>query len=1778
MKKETASFRRSFPILLVLLTLVLVGCFPQAEPTPTTATIPTNTPEPEPTEVILPTAIPQPLLLTNPQEGSPQTIGLTHDFTFAFNQPVNKESFGYGFSIEPAVSGEFVWQDDTTVTFSTKSPLSLGTHYTVQLTSDVYAQNEQPLTIPVTQNYVTAAPLEQTAQFPTNQEIDVDIHTPIWVSFNQPVAETGDDTPNPFTIEPVIPGSGRWANRSTYIFYPSEELVSSTTYTVSYSNIISLLGTRFEEMPSAFSFTTQSPKVISAEPEDLSVLTPEQPIILTFNQTMDPDSVLANLRLEDQANQQIIPSYVWNEDNTQLTIQGDFARGNTVLVVLNPAAKTRTGIALDESTRRTYATTPVFKFDETPGTSLDVDPSGYLELRFHSNVPLDPNQDFLSLVDISPRTPAEFSVELDTSGQTLTFSGFFVPGSFYSYSLSPDMVDLWGIPLGNVQFNRFATKAAPSAIMINQSTAPPSHLFFPLDDIQVPIETTNIRRVDMQSVPLSIEGYISLYCDYSDCLEFTNFEYTRYWYQSVYPYIVNTLIPSELTMAPRFKTLESGLYVFELDSPDLKSRDGLRYFGIASNISLMAKQIGNELVVWAIDITTMEPIPNASILIYNTSAEVIEGGNTDAYGLLTIDDLDSGTYHIVTGLPGEAGFGLNTVEFSSNASEPDSSFSGADFFFDRPTYHPGTTVNFLVYPEGILEEDLTIQLMYEYGGQTSPVDEDVLLAISGVGLQGSFQIPESLPLGSYSLELSGYNINQQISVVENRTQQAAIELNEASTGFTYGKEIKSYFSLLLSDTIPIPGQTIQWNVSLTGNGFNTSGECITDDDGLCHFSLPIGIYSDLDPKQTHQMKVSANNNIAGNKEFHVAIHPGDFDIEITPETWLGYAGDAFGVEIYTRQHNQENLPSAEMEARFVKVTFYDETSFVEGKQVVRRMTEETQIASTNFATNENGYARLTFTPPETGLYRISVHAANFSLEEWFYVDGVEPGQWLENGDTIMTITDKHNYDPGDSAQLFLPNPFAGPARVLLAIQNQKEYRTQVFNIEGATKIVDFAIKDTDAPQVRLSVIMMGEDENGRPSFRESTIDLTVNQTRKTLSIDSELTLSAEQKGLLKLNVSDANGEAVQVSYSLLVLPTKWVNTQPVSDVFKYQQANSPITSSMSMPLVDYLRTNGWIYGTTPSRDLPHIDWSIPFSEPFESTDTTFLTNLSTSINGESFIEFPFTPNEDAYFYFIVAVSEDGITGFQQGQIEMPTDTQSGSTNLTNEITANILASTGRDDVLLAIPYGLETQDWQVDLFSDELTFLKRLMLPTRIIKTQPASIVSALMSTYNTNIINVSNLPIQQYVDLLAAAQNEDGGWSFTPGQSSDINLTNYITFCLIESGASELMDQTAMEQLIAYLTNAIDAEEIEKASSRYSLQALTLSYQELSDVTAQANLLPIPEQIFLIQALSQQSDTVAFQNEILDLILPMAIYDEHGAYFPGDGSNALYHADESVTALVLLTLSQVQPSSNLISDIRGWLLYQAATTKLVTNPSGYAITMLALHRTSQYGAQTGEFGIQIVQNNDNVEELTSGEITGQGYSSVLTIDSANPVISIIHGEGNGSLYYLVSPIESSDPDALSNGIDLDLNLYPVGSACRPGFCSPEVEYRMNSDMGLIEAHLSITVFEFLDHIIIDIPTSSDFDIYLTSDVFGEFPPPMTSPLAYGWKQQVFTLNENNQNKSLYTESLLPGSYEVIFYIKPRQDGMLIIPPIEATSLFDSTIYARTSILPITITWEESNE
>ena len=94
---------------------------------------------------------------------------------------------------EPALSGSFNWQDDSTLTFTPDTSLLPGTSLTINIGTTAQSAKGMALLRPISLSYTTSAYLNLVQSLPEADASDVNPTSAVVAAFNQPVVPLGAD-------------------------------------------------------------------------------------------------------------------------------------------------------------------------------------------------------------------------------------------------------------------------------------------------------------------------------------------------------------------------------------------------------------------------------------------------------------------------------------------------------------------------------------------------------------------------------------------------------------------------------------------------------------------------------------------------------------------------------------------------------------------------------------------------------------------------------------------------------------------------------------------------------------------------------------------------------------------------------------------------------------------------------------------------------------------------------------------------------------------------------------------------------------------------------------------------------------------------------------------------------------------------------------------------------------------------------------------------------------------------------------------------------------------------------------------------------------------------------------------------------------------------------------------------------------------------------------------------------------------------------------------------
>jgi alpha-2-macroglobulin len=1268
------------------------------------------------TPPILPTPIPQipPILVeTNPLPGS--QVDLATGLTLYFSQPMDRASVETALVTEPILSGEFKWQDDATLQFL---PETFPTEQTfhISLGSDARAQNGLALASQPALTYQSPGELELVEFQPANNARDVNSSAAVVATFNQPVVPLSAEeraAPPAFSIQPDIAGRGEWINTSTYVFYPEPALPGGVDYTVAINpNLTATTGAALQQ-PFLWRFRTVSPRLEYFNPPENTEIGLEDSFEMVFNQPMDTASVEELFNLMDARGNTVSGIFEWSQQNRRFVFTPDAPLTRASVYTLHLPADTQalggaglgTAVSARYTTFRQLAVTGMNPKAGEPIWSY----SGYGSFSLNFNAELE-SEDIAKHFSIDPPV-GELTVRLDHTGKTVWINGIMPLSTTYTLTISEDLRDKWGRSMGEDANLTFFTDAAQPNLNVPLLTTYYPRLLFALpEDVTLLAEATNLSRLDISAAAIDPQEALA-HLDWDR--EFTvPQERWQLWQQPLdlprdQPHSVT--VPLSLDGASR----APGLYLVEVTAPEFPNKDTeqtQKFVTVVSRIQLMMKSSSTQVFIWAIDLTTNQPVEGLPVSILDENGE--EAGSlltgADGTGSTSLAERAYGRMlFALSGAPGEPNFsftpsnwsrGINHWDFSLPSGWEDSRFGYA--YTDRPIYMPGDTVYFRAnvhhkdngryLPSE--QEQVAVKIFSDYSvlDDQQSLLADLMLDVSPFGVvTGEYQLQENAVPGTYMIRFPEFpNHYLYFKVAQYRKPEIDLQASFNAQTYLPGDEIvltadaRYYFGAPASEQpirwsvwavdepIYLPGgyrtgalnldKAYRWDQGY-GEGYSGTGEWDwTDENGQFVYRLSDSelekLLSSGNPRRlnaqvTHMMEVERPVSVSTG----ALLYPADFLIGVRSENYSGRAGQETAFSILTTDLDQKPTASPPLQARFQKVTWEE----AEDDRAYLRVSKPvfTDIASTDFQTGPDGRARLAFTPDNPGLYQLEVTGGDAITQVLLWTGGESDAAWPRLPDQhILLQADQPDYSPGETARVFVPNPYGAGAQVLVTVERSRVMRSELLTAQGNSVELSIPIQPEDAPNVYVGVTLIGSTRGGRPDFRSGYVELTVDPAAQIL--DVALVGSPEQSEpggevTFTIAVQDSAGQPVQGEFSLAlvdkaVLALAQPNSQSIVAAYYGRQ---PLGVFTSLGLAAYNRRLDMTSPDADGRGGGGESEGFAIREQFE--DTAFWEgNIITGADGRAEVTVSLPDNLTTWVALVRGLDRDARVG--EAEIELVT--------------------------------------------------------------------------------------------------------------------------------------------------------------------------------------------------------------------------------------------------------------------------------------------------------------------------------------------------------------------------------------------------------------------------------------------------------------------------------------------------------------------------------------------
>jgi uncharacterized protein YfaS (alpha-2-macroglobulin family) len=826
--------------------------------------------------------------------------------------------------------------------------------------------------------------------------------------------------------------------------------------------------------------------------------------------------------------------------------------------------------------------------------------------------------------------PAVSGLSVFLSGETsLYIGGYFEPETLYSVTLESSLQDVWGGRLGQDITNTFLTEPAVPALLVETGFTAYNMLFIPESASEIVLQATNINTVNFELSPISLNDLEMLIhpdnYDYRQMYLPENLETTTH--SLVLDRNENNIV--SLPLRYQGEPLTPGIYFLAVSTPDIledEYQSYQKFYLVVSRNNLVMKIAPEQVFVWATHLEDFAPMGDAAVSIFTTEGDKVASGQTDSEGIFekafNHPEDSYGSFFAVVGEPGQSDFGFTISSWNQNYSLYEMGINLAtnppEFdvygYTDRPIYRPGDTVYFKA---AVFSRDNGRPISPEIDQVTVTIDGDPglsgipnqlyteELALDSFGMvEGQMSLSEDANVGRYSInfaygEVFIGSVSFEVAAYRKPEVEITLDLSESeintSETISAQGQVNTYFGF------PISNQTFSWNLYRKETDFHlpgyqvgpqrmdwlnpeflgdsavgelvSSGEGLTDDAGNFGFELSPEdfLLEDTTPGSTNRFTIEMS--ITNESGFYVSqresfvVHPEVFYIGVQSQAYFGSVDAPFDFEILTVGWQQEPLGSLPLEATFESIEWEYQATGDPGYPY-RFVPETSLVASASPVSGPDGRARLSFTPPDPGTYQLTVESGGSVTQVIVWVGGSGTAAWpRQSGKQVQLIPDEDDYQPGQIAQIFVPNPFSAGAKVLVTVERGEIMNSQVIEISGSGHVVSIPILDESIPNVYVSVMLLGRNESGQFDYRQGTVNLPVAPINKNLnvvlSVNPELTMPGDTVTAV-LKISDQQGNPVQGAFSVAVVDKAVLalietNRQPILDAFFGNQPLSILT-------------------------------------------------------------------------------------------------------------------------------------------------------------------------------------------------------------------------------------------------------------------------------------------------------------------------------------------------------------------------------------------------------------------------------------------------------------------------------------------------------------------------------------------------------------------------------------------------------------------------------------------
>lgn len=1054
------------------------------------------------------------------------------------------------------------------------------------------------------------------------------------------LGEPSDSRPG-FSLFPEVPGKGEWLNTSTYVFTPETGMLGGTAYTLQLNpDLAAISGAGLApSQPLEFEFTTTHPMVVNVRPMPGNLLSLDGPVVIEFNMRMNPDSVEGHFSLVGPGGMAVPGKFEWDDHyrQVQFTPARLLARNTNYSIRVSGAAESAGGLPIDEALETVRQTYPRFAVDLNVQPQFDSYYGGYGQYSLEFSTLLDP-ESMEEHISIDPKvTGVRFAAREDDG--VLWVNGYFQPETTYTLNIDGEIADIWGGQLGEAFTDTFLTPPAQPSLSVLSGYVSYNLVFVPASDAAITLQATNISTVHVELAPIGTSDLVTLL--HPDNYRYREIFLPEVREVTTHSLNLgsNRREVVSLPLTYQGEPLAPGIYYLGLDVADIPQNEPesyQKYYLVVSENNLVMKITPEQVFLWGTRLGDLSPLADAPVTVYDTEGDLLTRGSLDADGRFTdqFARVEEGyaSYYAWVGEQGEDNFAFTISTWQQGYDlyqhgidiNTYPALLDAYIYTDRPIYRPGDTVYFKTVlfsrdnglPVSPAVDAVTVTVQGDPGLTGRPAtlySQKLTLNLYGTA-SGSVVLPDDAPTGYYWVDVSvdgEYIHSVNFDVAAYRKPEIDLQVGFEQAELLAGEELVAAAQAEYFFGLPAADQTFSWSLYRKDAHFElpgysvgplddiwvarpvfpqfsplgesvASGEGITGEDG--DLTLPFtadGLGLDeisAGQLQEYSLEVTVmdESGLPVSYRDSALVHPERFYIGVQPGAYFGQAGTAFDFSALTVNWEKAPVGNIPLEATFEAI-FWEAEETGNPERPYQYVETTTLVGGASPITDRNGQARLSFTPPDPGTYRLTVESGAAVTQVLVWVSGESAAIWPTQMYNHIDLTaDAVEYLPGEIAQVFIPNPFPSGAKALVTVERWGVLESQILEISGSGAALGIPIAQDSIPNVYVSAVLVGSDERGRPDYRQGTIKLSVSPTSKALKIDLSLEPDLAEPGdlvTLNLRITDQQDNPIQGEFSIVVVDKALLSLVPPNSlpIFDAIYKEIPLSVQTSLSLYTYAK-------------------------------------------------------------------------------------------------------------------------------------------------------------------------------------------------------------------------------------------------------------------------------------------------------------------------------------------------------------------------------------------------------------------------------------------------------------------------------------------------------------------------------------------------------------------------------------------------------------------------------